>query len=171
MEAEEKSGRNGTMIAINQKPKTLEEILSPHTNQAIKTGKCDSESVEEFNNLIIIIQDGEIIYRRIHEESQPYSRGISEAHAGASSILGGSERTSKTEQRNSQAKRTPKGKIEEDAREGKEQGRVTEAQGKADDLSFGTISPSPSSTAESPGTGGRSLQTYGGRENNAARGG
>ena len=129
-----KSGGKGTMAAINQKPKTLEEILSPHTIQAINTGKWDNKSIEEFNNLITDIQNDRIVFKRIREEATAYSRGISEAHAGASSILGGSERASKKEQRNTQTKRTPKEQLEEDARKGKEQERIIEAWAKAEGL-------------------------------------
>lgn len=136
-EAEEylkKHGGKGIMAAMGQGGKTLEDILSPHTMEAARTGKWDDESIEEFNNLINDIQNGKIHFKRVRRETTAYTEGISQAHAGASCLIGGSLGAGEAQQRNPQAKRTAAEQYEEDARQGREQERIIEAWAKAEDL-------------------------------------
>lgn len=117
--------------AIKEGHPTLSDIshvVSERLNNAIKTNKWDKDTIDEFNNLIEKIQNGEIVYRRIHEEGEPSPSEVSQAHAGASILLRGSYGTAEEKSRN------PKEQYEAESAQGKEQERKVEAWAKAEDL-------------------------------------
>lgn len=107
---------------------TATPILSDNIIKAINTNTWSEDTVEEFNKLIEQVKNEEVNFERTVGEEQSFTSEISEVHAGASIILGGTYGTEEDKRRN------PQEKYEHDSKVGKEQEAKLEAWAKANDL-------------------------------------
>lgn len=111
-----------------KKIKQTKTIISNDVRDAIETNNWSKETLKEFNNLIIRIQNGEVNFERIMGEGSSFTNEISEIHAAAIILLRGTYGSNKEESRN------PKEQYDKDAAQGKKQEIKLEAWAKANDL-------------------------------------
>lgn len=99
--------------------------MSEMLTKSIDSGNWSKETVEEFENLIKKVQNGEIYFKRAVGERRPYAEGISEAHAGATLLIRRHEGPDASERTN------PGTEYEVYKQEGREHERIIEAWAKA----------------------------------------
>lgn len=102
---------------------TLESI-----DNAVQTGQWSNSAIDNLNNLVKSIKDGEVDFERTVGERFSFTSGISEAHAGASIITRGAYGSSETKPGDA------KQQYERDAAQGKQQEKAVESWAKANDL-------------------------------------
>lgn len=97
-------------------------------DNAVQSGQWSEAAIDNLNNLVKSIKDGEVDFERTVGERFSFTSGISEAHAGASIITRGAYGSSETKPGDA------KQQYERDAAQGKQQEKAVESWAKANDL-------------------------------------